>query len=686
MKIATKITWAFTSLCALVIATGIIGFRSNATLSDAVTFLSGPAWDTADGAMECTIEVRRQMYHTARVLMGRADADDLDAIADARTAVEAHVADMISAGLLADETVAAFETQYASYDAALEQLLEAHRALRRSHDAFETHATYFVTLGEALEAIGDGAIEELEDDPTRSVTWESDIEALWDAADGGMESSIGYLSQLFHVDRIISGNATASSRARLDESLSFHREAMNAMLATGRFDGPSPDPELGTGSLADLYRAAFAKHETLMRAYLADDDELDGANALYEREGHALAALMVRVEEEADACVVASTTEIAEVRSTARALTIGAMITGGLLSLIAGALTIRSLVRPIRSMTDRMRDIAEGDGDLTRRLDDSSRDELGELGRWFNLFVEKLQRIIREMSTNAQTLASASTELSATAMELAGGAERTTNQSTAVATGASEMSMRLATMASSSEEMATNANTVAAAMEEMTTSITEVASNAERAAKVADRASQLAQKSNHDVSRLDTAAAAIGKVIETIEDIAEQTNLLALNATIEAARAGEAGKGFAVVANEVKALATQTAEATEDIRQRIEGIQGSTQGAVGSIGEIRAVIDEVNGVSRTIAAAVEEQSATTNEILRSITETATAAQSVSASVTESASAAREITQNISGIDQASRETSQGAAQTQAAGTELSRLSEHMHALVGQFKV
>ncbi|HYW78895.1 MAG TPA: methyl-accepting chemotaxis protein, partial [Thermoguttaceae bacterium] len=188
------------------------------------------------------------------------------------------------------------------------------------------------------------------------------------------------------------------------------------------------------------------------------------------------------------------------------------------------------------------------------------------------------------------------------------------------------------------------------------------------------------------IGQLGTAADEIGKVIETIQDIAEQTNLLALNATIEAARAGDAGKGFAVVASEVKELAKQTADATEDIRVRIEGIQSSTGEAVVSIGQISDVIHQVNDVSKTIASAVEEQSITTREIAQNVTQTSDAATSVSAGVAQSASASQEITQNIAGVDQGARQTAQGASKTQNASQELAGLAEQLQTLVGQFKV
>ncbi|MBP7933729.1 MAG: Cache 3/Cache 2 fusion domain-containing protein [Phycisphaerae bacterium] len=348
--------------------------------------------------------------------------------------------------------------------------------------------------------------------------------------------------------------------------------------------------------------------------------------------------------------------------------------------------TARRIANPMRRLALALQDIAQGEGDLTRRLEVKTKDEIGDVAHWFNVFLDKLQGIIKKISENAHTLAGASTELSSTATQLAGGAEETTAQSATVAAAAEEMSANMNTIAAAGDEMSTNVKTVAAAIEEMTASIGEVARNAEQAASVAENATQLANTSNQKIGQLGSAADAIGKVIEVIQDIAEQTNLLALNATIEAARAGDAGKGFAVVATEVKELAKQTAEATEDIRKRIGAIQSSTGEAVTSIAEITKVIGKVNEVSRTIASAVEEQSITTKEIAQNVAQTAAASSTVSQGVAQSATASQEITRNMVGVDTAAKQTAQGAAQTQAAGQELSKLAEELQSLVGQFKV
>jgi methyl-accepting chemotaxis protein len=333
-------------------------------------------------------------------------------------------------------------------------------------------------------------------------------------------------------------------------------------------------------------------------------------------------------------------------------------------------------------------------GDLTQKYDVACSDEdttdvgttFSKIAQAVNSMCENLRRTFGGLFTNAGQLASTSTELSATATQLSSGAEETTCQSASVSAAAEEMSTNMKNMAAATEQMTNNVNTVATAVNELTSSIGEIAKTAEAAAKIADTATQKTKSSNETIGLLGEAAEEIGKVIEVIQDIAEQTNLLALNATIEAARAGEAGKGFAVVATEVKELARQTAGATEDIRARIQRIQGSTGEAVRSIGEVGEAIRQVNQTSATIASAVEEQSVITKQIAARVNETANAVSTVSSGVLESATACDEVARNIAGVDQASKQTAMGATQTHSVATELSKLSEELRTMVGHFQL
>ncbi len=339
----------------------------------------------------------------------------------------------------------------------------------------------------------------------------------------------------------------------------------------------------------------------------------------------------------------------------------------------------------LRTTTELMRDISEGEGDLTKRLTSHSSDEIGTLSHYFNNFVEKLQRIIVRIADTTCALAASATELASTATQLANGAEEATSQSRSVAAAAEQMSTNMVSVAASTDQMSANSSTLASAAEQMTANVAKIARSAEHASDVAGTAVGLVSTGSSRIGELGMAAIEIGKVIEVIQDIAEQTKLLALNATIEAARAGESGRGFGVVAAEVKELAKQTAMATEDIRRRIDDIQTSSQFAVDSIGEISDVIQEVNETSCTIAAAVEEQNKTTGKISRSIVETSSAAEVVARGVAESASATREITRSIADVDLTSQQTAQGAAVAQAVSARVSEVTDQLRSLAGQFK-
>ena len=275
-----------------------------------------------------------------------------------------------------------------------------------------------------------------------------------------------------------------------------------------------------------------------------------------------------------------------------------------------------------------------------------------------NTMVTDLRGSMVQIGHNAQSLGTSSEELTAISQQMAANAEETATQTTVVSAASEQVSKNLTVVATSSEEMLA--------------SIREIAKSANEAAKMAKHAVDVANSTNQTVTKLGDSSVEIGNVIKVITSIAEQTNLLALNATIEAARAGDAGKGFAVVANEVKELAKETAKATEDISHKIEAIQADTKGAVQAIGEIGALITQIDDVSNTIASAVEEQTATTNEIGRNIT--------------EAARGSAEIARNVASVADAASSTSQGATDTQKAARALTEMAAQLQTLVGRFSV
>ena len=356
------------------------------------------------------------------------------------------------------------------------------------------------------------------------------------------------------------------------------------------------------------------------------------------------------------------------------------------IAFILAAVFAALIIRPIATTSAMLKDISEGEGDLTRRLSVTSSDEIGQLASSFNRFVEKLQGIIGQLSQNADTVASSATELSATSTQIASSAEEMSTQTATVAAATEEATTNINTISAAAEEMSSSTASVATAIEEMSASLNEVAANCQKELRIAADAATHARSGKEIMDRLGSAARSIGKVIEVINDIADQTNLLALNATIEAASAGEAGKGFAVVANEVKELAKQTAQATQEIGSRIEEMQSNTESAVKAIDLVTQVIEEVNTISQSIVSAVEEQSATINEIARNVSGVSAGSQEVASSVAQSAEGLGEVAGNISGFNAAIGDTSRGITQIKTSAEELAKLSENLRRLVGQFKI
>ena len=373
----------------------------------------------------------------------------------------------------------------------------------------------------------------------------------------------------------------------------------------------------------------------------------------------------------------------AQLRPTLVRLFAAAIVAAILLAILATMIG-RGVARPVHTLTRAMEGLASGH--LEQEVPTAQRDD--EVGRMIGAVQVFKDNLIRTCALEAETaqvrlsaehqrktgmrqmanafeaavggviglVSSAATELQATAQAMTATAAETASQSMTVAAAA--------------EEAASNVSTVAAAAEELGSSVQEIGRQVTGSAQLARAAVGEADETLSLVRELSTAVARIGDVVGLITSIAGQTNLLALNATIEAARAGEAGRGFTVVASEVKALAQQTAQATNEISEQIRQIQMSTRRAVTSIGTITGRIQEISGVSASIAAAVEQQAAATQEIVRN--------------VSQAAAGTGEVTSNISGVARAVEETGAAASQVLGAASDLSRQAEQLNAEVGRF--
>jgi methyl-accepting chemotaxis protein len=349
-------------------------------------------------------------------------------------------------------------------------------------------------------------------------------------------------------------------------------------------------------------------------------------------------------------------------------------------------LAIRKLViRPLKKSVEFANRIANGDlsaSDLTVE----SEDEIGESTVALNTMKTSLRRLLGGIADGVQTLASSATELTAISKETAAGTANMSEGANAVAVAAEEASSNTTSIAAGMDQSSRNLSSVASATEEMSATVGDIAANTSRARTISEQATSQAHAISSQMQKLGQAAQEIGNVTETITNISAQTNLLALNATIEAARAGAAGKGFAVVANEIKELARQTAEATEDIKMRIAGIQDSAGMAIGDIGQITTVIRDVGGIVASIAAAIEEQATVTKDVAGNIAQASAGVQEADERISQTAEVSRSIARDIARVNAKITGIREGGAQVQASAVELSNLAEQLGAQLAQFRM
>jgi len=359
-----------------------------------------------------------------------------------------------------------------------------------------------------------------------------------------------------------------------------------------------------------------------------------------------------------------------------------AMAAAASIALIIG----RGIATPLAATVASLDQIAHGDLSHDSNPEYRSRgDEIGTLSRSMQTMTTALRKMVQDIDGGVKVLSTSSAELINNSTEMTTGSRNASDKVHSASAAAEEMSSNIVSVAAGMEQATANLTLVASATGQMTGTIGEIAQNSEKARRIMADATRQASSITNEINELGSAAAAIGKVTETITEISSQTNLLALNATIEAARAGSAGKGFAVVATEIKALAQQTAAATEDIKGRIAGVQSATAVGIAEIGKIAQVISEVTAIVQIIASAIEQQAASTKEIANNVSEASVGVRDASVRVSESSIASRDIAQDISVLNRVTGEVAAGSGRVRASAGDLSVVAENLRMSLAMFR-
>ncbi|MES0326942.1 MAG: methyl-accepting chemotaxis protein [Gammaproteobacteria bacterium] len=626
MKMSSKIGAAFLALTVFVLVSGATGYYGVNKLSESLEYLTGPAWDTADGAMNGSIKTQAELLVMAEIFAGHANMkiarDEIKANSDSAAESLERLRD---AGLLNDAAVRDVTEAEHDYKAAAERVVSEFEKFSAVDQRLAANFYDFQILMTHAEKVGDGAFKVFESNPNKTISWNTGLQQKWQAADGAMMTQIGMLKGMYYYRRMLSFEDAQESLAGIKEGDEMIDETLDGIINHPDFKRLLvPDGKYKGQTYSNALRQADAKHE-------ADFDEASKlfktyavARDVYEKNSATMLEVLVKIESMGDQIVETEKERITPVIDFSNSMIIIVSIVAVLISIFMAIVILRSVSAQLGHDPAELMLISESmaNGNLDIKIDKGAVGVYGSIGQT----IQKLLEIISGIKSGAGEVSVASEQVSQ---------------------GNANLSQRTQEQASSLEE-------VASSMEEMTGTVNQNSENAQHANQLAmaardqaDLGGQVVGEAVTAMGEINAASKQIADIIGVIDEIAFQTNLLALNAAVEAARAGEQGRGFAVVASEVRNLAGRSATAAKEIKGLIKNSvekveKGSTlvSESGGALSEIVDSVKKVSDIVAEIAAASKEQSDGINQVNKALLQMDEMTQQ-NASLVEEAAAASE---------------------------------------------
>ena len=673
-SIATKIGLSLGILVIMLLLASFAGYRATNQLSSSLDYVTGPAWDTADGAMEGSIGIQAQVIATQDMINAAKSGIQLDIsqrIEDSRSVENEAFNRMFNAKQLPNDAQQILDNNKKLFYQKKIQTIEFSKNYVEASNQLKQAASDFIEFMSVVEDIGDAAVEDLENNPNRSYNWRQ-LQPRWEAADGAMEARIALLERMHYYQRIVDDiSSLKDSRQQLTRSLGELEEKIQQLASLDAFDSSIPSGPYKGMHYIETLQQKLSEHESLMSSAIDSFIKFSTVTKDYLDFSQTLLDELEELETIADSKVEGEKSNIESTVSAAYSFITLASVLGLIVCVIAIFFTLNLIAKPLSLVAENLRDISQGEGNLNVSLEVKSNDEIGEIATGFNEFVKKIKQTISKVTESTEQLNTATEQMSMATTQSNQNVSEQKSEIGQVATAMNQMAATVADVNSNASQAATattEAQRQAGNVQKIVSETIEVIRNLADEVGNAVTVINSVEQDSHE----------IGSVLDVIRGIADQTNLLALNAAIEAARAGEQGRGFAVVADEVRTLASRTQESTQSIQIMIERLQENTNQAVNVMGVGQKQAE--NGVEHVnkAGAALQEINQSVKVISDMNCQIATAAQQQNA-------VADEINRNISNINLLAEKNVDTSEQIKTSGSNLENLSSELSHLVSEFK-